>query len=543
MDKRTILALLLIFIVFIISNKILWKKPQQEQIVIQQKKEVVSETITDKELEPKEPIIPLGDKEDFQEIDINDNIVLENDVVKIIFTNRGGNIRQIILKNIMKDDKVTPVELLLSEKGLLNIKFITESDSFDMRKNNLAYYQSDNFVEFYLEVEDKKIVQKSFQLHDNYQLTMNLLIEDFGLIHSYNLGMDSGVFFDQKGDKRFVSYIKAVSQIDNKISKVGLKNAIKGELLYGNVDWTVVKSKYFMLATIPDRRVKLREISIFAGNNSLKQISRVEVSRIKIDHNFNFYFGPVDYDNLKAIGLEKSMSFGMIPPISKLILKLLMFLYKLVPNYGFSIIILSIVLKLLFSPLTHKSTQSTQKMQHVQPLIKEIQAKYKNNPQKAQKEIMALYKEHGVSPLGGCLPLLLQMPVFFALYPVLQSTIDLRHANFILWIKDLSIPDPYYILPIIMGISMFLQQKLMSAKTLPNMDDKQKAQLQTQKIMMYGMPIFLVFIFKSLPAGLVLYWLSYNLLSIGEQILIKKGGIRKSGSEMKKAEFGSQNPK
>ncbi len=532
MDKRTILALLLIFIVFIISNKLLWKKPQQEQIVIQQKKEVVSETITDKELEPKEPIIPLGDKEDFQEIYINDNIVLENDVVKIIFTNRGGNIKQIILKNIMKDDKMTPVELLLSEKGLLNIYFITESDSVNLGKHNLAYTQRNNIVEFYIEAEGMKIVQKSFQLHNDYQLSMNLMIEDFGVIESYNLGMDSGVFFDQKGDKRFISYIQTVSQIDNKISKVGFKKAIKGELLYGNVDWTVVKSKYFMIAAIPDRRVKLREISIYTDNNSLQQISRIEVSRIKIDHDFKFYFGPVDYDNLKAIGLEKSISFGMLKPISKLILKLLKFLYKLVPNYGFAIIILSIVLKLLFSPLTHKSTQSTQKMQQVQPLIKGIQAKYKNNPQKAQKEIMALYKEHGVSPLGGCLPLLLQMPVFFALYPVLQSTIALRHANFILWIKDLSIPDQYYILPIIMGISMFLQQKLMSPKPSPNMDEKQLAQIKTQKMMMYGMPIFLVFIFKSLPAGLVLYWLSYNILSIFEQLLIRKGGMQKAKSEM-----------
>ena len=291
-----------------------------------------------------------------------------------------------------------------------------------------------------------------------------------------------------------------------------------------------------MLAAIPGRRVDLREISVSADNTSLKQIAKIEVSRVKVDDSFDFYFGPVDYDNLRTfnIGLENSMEFGwkLIRPISKLILKLLMFLYKMIPNYGIAIIIMSIMIKVVFYPLTHKGMRSTHKMQEIQPLIKEVQSKYKNNPQKAQKEVMAIYKEHGVSPLGGCLPLLLQMPVFFALYPVLQSTIALRHANFIFWIKDLAIPDPYYILPIIMGISMFLQQKLMSPKPSSNMDEKQMAQMKTQKMMMYGMPIFLVFIFKSLPAGLVLYWFSYNILSIGEQLLIKKGGIRKAESGM-----------
>lgn len=534
MNKRTLLALLLIFIVFIISNKFLWKKPQQEQIVIQQKKEVVSETITDKELEPKEPIIPLGDKEDFQEIYINDNIVLENDVLKIIFTNRGGNIRQIFLKDIMMEDKKTPIELLLSDKGLLNIKFITESESINLANHNFSYNQDDDIVEFFIQSEGKKVIQKVFRLKENYNLSMNLKIEGFGVIESYNLGMNTGVYFDHNGDKRFKSYIKAVSQVDNNIEKIGIKNAAKGKLFYGNIDWTVVKSKYFMLAAIPGRRVDLREISVSADNNSLKQIAKIEVSRVKVDDSFDFYFGPVDYENLRAynIGLENSMEFGwkLIRPVSKLILKLLMFLYKMIPNYGIAIIIMSIMIKVIFYPLTHKGMRSTHKMQEIQPLIKEVQSKYKNNPQKAQKEVMAIYKEHGVSPLGGCLPLLLQMPVFFALYPVLQSTIALRHAEFVLWIKDLAVPDPYYILPIIMGISMFLQQKLMSPKPSPNMDEKQMAQIKTQKMMMYGMPIFLVFIFKSLPAGLVLYWFSYNLLSIFEQLLIRKGGMQKAKS-------------
>ncbi|MBC8527768.1 MAG: membrane protein insertase YidC [Candidatus Cloacimonetes bacterium] len=547
MNKRTLLALLLIFIVFYLSSKFLWKTPpkQPEQAIQTARKEIKPESRETKEKVSETQEYPFGGRseENLSEVslgkgaELNENIVLENDVVKIIFTNKGGNIKQIYLQKIMmgKDNKM-PVKLLPSEKDFLNITLNIDSESINLSNYNLEYSQSDWEVEFFIEQDSKKILKKKFTLENNYNLTMNLFVEDFGLIESYDLEIDAGVYYDQKGDKRFKNYIKAVSQINNNIEKVSLKNAEKGEKLFGNVSWTVLKSKYFMLVTIPHSRVKLRELSIFASNNEIKEIAKVEVSRLKIEHDYDFYFGPVDYDNLRAfnIGLENSMDFGMkiIRPISKLILQLLKFLYKIIPNYGIAIIIMSIIIKILFYPLTHKGMRSTHKMQEIQPLIKETQKRYKNNPQKAQKEIMALYKEHGVSPLGGCLPLLLQMPVFFALYPVLQSTIALRHANFILWIKDLSVPDPYYILPIIMGISMFLQQKLMSPKPTPNMDEKQLAQIKTQKMMMYGMPIFLVFIFKSLPAGLVLYWLSYNILSIGEQILIRKGGIRKAESGM-----------
>jgi len=420
MDKRTIIALILIFFVFFISNKLLWKKPPQKQITNEQaQKAVVEKNVKNNEILPTKSSTLEKQNEYFNDVELNDNIVLENDVVKMIFTNQGGNIRQIFLKDIMMEDKKTPVELLLSDKGLLNVKFITESESINLANHNFSYNQDDDIVEFFIQSGDKKVIQKVFRLKENYNLSMNLKIGGFGVIESYNLGMDTGVYFDYKGDKRFTNYIKEVSQIDNKVVKVGLKNALKGEKLSGNIDWTAVKSKYFMLAAIPGRRVDLREISV-SDNTSLKQIAKIEVSRVKVDDSFDFYFGPVDYDNLKAynIGLENSMEFGwkLIRPISKLILQLLKFLYKLIPNYGIAIIIMSIMIKVIFYPLTHKGMRSTHKMQEIQPLIKEVQSKYKNNPQKAQKEVMAIYKEHGVSPLGGCLPLLLQFSLLYILF-------------------------------------------------------------------------------------------------------------------------------
>ncbi|MDP8226506.1 MAG: membrane protein insertase YidC [Candidatus Celaenobacter polaris] len=531
MDKKTIIALILIFVVFYLSSKYFWKQPAPPQTqqsttesvdpVKKTPKPASSETKEDTEMD----LSLLGIK---SEVPLNDAIILENEDIKVILTNRGGNIKQVILKNIKNETREDPVNLFIKEKGMFNTVFYTSSDTINL--GNHIFNRDNSYDEFtaafYIEKDGKRIFEKRYSLDNNHTLNVTIIANDMGFIDAYDIQLDAGIYYDQQGDKRFSTYIDVVSYVDNKIDKINLKKAASGASQYGNITWTALKSKYFMVATIPERTVKLREIFVSADNNAIMENARVEVGRNSIDHSFQLYCGPVDYDRLRSfnIGLEDSMNFGwkLIRPISKLILKLLKFIYSLIPNYGIAIILLSIVIKFVFYPLTHKSFTSAQKMQRVQPHLKELQAKYKGNPQKLQKETMKLYKEHGVSPLGGCLPLLIQFPFLFALYPVLQSTIELRHAGFIFWLKDLSIPDPYYILPILMGITMFFQQKLMSQKQTPNMDEKQLAQLKTQKFMMYGMPIFFVFIFKSLPAGLVLYWFMYNILSVMEQLSIRK---------------------
>ena len=189
----------------------------------------------------------------------------------------------------------------------------------------------------------------------------------------------------------------------------------------------------------------------------------------------------------------------------------LKFFYKFFGNYGWSIIILTILIRIPFIPILNKSQQSMKKMSTIQPMMAEIKEKYKKDPQKMQKEITALYKKHKVNPIGGCLPMFLQIPVFIALYNVLLKAIELRGAPFILWIADMSIKDPYYIFPVVMGLSMLLQQKM----TPSTMDPKQA------KIMMF-MPIVFTFMFLSFPAGLVLYWLVNNVLAIIQQYFVNK---------------------
>ncbi len=221
------------------------------------------------------------------------------------------------------------------------------------------------------------------------------------------------------------------------------------------------------------------------------------------------------------------MNFGftLIRPIGKAVLWVLKFLHNTLKlNYGFILIIFALLVRIVTGPLTRKSFESSQKMQKIQPLVKKIQAKLKDNPTKMNQEVMALYKEKGVNPLGGCLPMLLQMPLLWALFVVFRSTIEFRGAEFIFWIKDLSQPDviinlpftlPIYgghiaVLPILMGISIFLTQRM----SMATMD-------KAQRPMMYIMNGFFVLLFNQFPSGLNLYYTVYNLLNFFQQRAIR----------------------
>jgi len=230
------------------------------------------------------------------------------------------------------------------------------------------------------------------------------------------------------------------------------------------------------------------------------------------------YLGPKDYDILAAQGhgLEEAVDFGIFGFLAYPLLVGLKWVYSYVGNYGVAIILLTVLIRILFLPLTHTSMKSMRKMQELQPEMKAIRERYKGakdmeKRQEMNEEIMGLYKEHGVSPLGGCLPMLLQMPVLFAFYACLSVAIEIRQAPFMLWIQDLSLYDPYYVLPVLMGISMYGQQKMSPTSADP-----------TQARIFRLMPVMFTFFFLSLPSGLVLYWLVNNLLGVGQQAVITR---------------------
>ena len=189
----------------------------------------------------------------------------------------------------------------------------------------------------------------------------------------------------------------------------------------------------------------------------------------------------------------------------------LRFINEYTHNYGVTIILLTMGIKMLFVPLQFKSYKSMKQMQMIQPRVLAVQEKYKDDRDKLNKELIKLYRDHKVNPVGGCLPMVLQMPVFVALFNILYMTIDLRQAPFVGWITDLSVQDPYYVLPIIMGATMVIQQKI----TPTTMDP-------TQAKIMLVLPVFMTFLFVNFPAGLVLYWLTNNMLTIGQQVLTER---------------------
>ncbi len=283
----------------------------------------------------------------------------------------------------------------------------------------------------------------------------------------------------------------------------------------GDVQWTAFQNKYFAAALIPmtgtkSTLVQKADDQLYVGLDFESVQSAVSASHL-------LYAGTKQLQILEDSGhkLFRLLDYGWfgnkVAFLVKPLLKTLEYFHGITGNYGWSIIFLTCIIKLIFFPLTHKSFKSMKGMQKVQPYVKLIQERNKGDRQKINEEMIELYKKHKVNPLGGCLPMLLQIPVFIALYHALFFSIELRGAPFMGWIQDLSVSDPYYVTPVIMGVTMFLQQRLS-----PSVGDPVQ-----QKIMMF-LPIIFTFLFLSFPAGLVIYWTVNNVLTISQQYYIYK---------------------
>ena len=284
----------------------------------------------------------------------------------------------------------------------------------------------------------------------------------------------------------------------------------------GPVKWLALQDKYFISVFMPEEATglvaKLENESVVTAALNLPIGTEGQV------HKARLYAGPKRFDVLKSFenGLEDTIDFGWfiydsfepVKFVAKPLFSVLLYINDYTHNFGWAIIIVTLGIKLLFVPLQYKSYKSMQGMKTIQGPVAKLQEKYKDDKQKLNTELMKLYKEHKVNPVGGCLPMFLQMPVFIALFNILYMTIELRQAPFMLWIHDLSIQDPFYVLPVLMGASMFVQQKIMPTTADPNMAK-----------MMLILPIGLTFLFVTFPAGLVLYWVTNNVLTITQQFV------------------------
>ena len=300
----------------------------------------------------------------------------------------------------------------------------------------------------------------------------------------------------------------------------------------GQIDWAGIQTTYFLTAILPDNpsQANVRLATLEAGVSGATQLSFDETmlpAGRSIAREFRGYMGPKEMERLETFGGETvraiDLGWSWVEPLTRFFSLFLKMLYSVVPNYGVAIIILTILVRIVTAPLTIKQMRSMERMRALSPKLKEIKEEFADDRQKQSEKTMALYKSEGVNPLGGCLPMFLQFPVFIGLFYALRSTIQLRQAPFFGWIDDLSVPEtlfeipglglPFRVLPLIMGATMVLQQRI-----TPMQADPAQA-----KMMMTVMPVMMTLIFYQFPSGLVLYWMVSNVLAISHQLWIGRG--------------------
>jgi YidC/Oxa1 family membrane protein insertase len=400
------------------------------------------------------------------------------------------------------------------------------SDSIDI-------YENPEEVSFTFVSSSGIVIEKKFTFFpETYLIKLNVAVKNQS---DQTFQNNLIVSIQNKGpaDKTMYGFEGPSALINDKLTQIKTKKIETTGPLSGKIKWIALQDRYFISCIIPEKPAEaVMQIGV-NPQNILKAdyIQPESIIAPNTQHVFEYslYFGP---KSMKALAkanydLKKAVNFGMFDVIAKPCVWAMNYLYEFIPNYGIAIIMLTVFIKIILWPLGSKSYKSMSEMKKLQPLMAELREKHKNNKQKMNQEIMGLYKTYKVNPLGGCLPMVVQIPIFFALYRMLYEAIELRHAPFFGWINDLAAPDrlfnfdfsipfmqpPYGIpvLTIIMGGTMFLQQKMS-----PPMGDPSQA-----KIMMF-MPIIFTVIFINFSSGLVLYWLVNNILSISQQYYIQK---------------------
>ncbi len=542
MDRRSLFALFLIAVVLILT-------PYYFQLIsppiTKTEKGNVEKSLNTLEgptsLEHSTPVPQKSSKYEEKDISIDTPLY-----TAIISTRNGGSIKSYKLKNYLGEDSAS-VDLI-SDQNLNNLSLSFVNINGESLSIEGPWFVNDNsgYVEVFnasysLEFSynyNEKLIEKILVIDPNsyiIEITTNLSrISDQISGDFYLLGWDGGIPPTETNIKDEITYFngyvyQAGDSYEFKKVAPNLKNGqgVGLEVVRGKTDWVAIRSKYFVSILLPEHGSNLcwaGHEEIMAGSVSVPQYSfAVGLNKDKTSST-SLYLGPLEYDTVKKVneGIPSIMNFGfsLIRPISKGVLWLLKSIHEWIPNYGFVLILFSVLVKIVVFPLTKKSHQSSKEMQALQPEIAKLKEKHKNNPQKLNQATMGLYKEHGVNPLGGCLPILIQMPLLISLFQVFRSTIELRGAYFTGWITDLSAPDvvfrlpfsiPLYgdgvaVLPIIMGVTMFIQQKMMPTQASGQ-----------QKFMSYFMTGFFVLLFNGFPSGLNLYYTLFNVLTILQQ--------------------------
>lgn len=481
-------------------------------------------------------------------------IRIETDNYIAVLSSKGGVIKKWELKNYKTWDN-HPVQLINDDEGGDFTLLLATTDGKVINTKDLFFdFQStSNYIKLSNDMETEVVftllssnggkIIKKIKFKNNiygFEAEIRLVnLKDVIANYQYEIAWEDGIRYVEHNSVDESDFACAYMYAGNELTEIDASNIgekIQKEIS-GSIDWIATRNKYFSVAMIPTN-MKCEGAYVEGNRKALKDegVSESYNIALRIPYSGSYdevgtiqvFLGPLHHGTLSDynVGLEKMMSLGwawIVRPIAEYImLPLFMAIHYVIPNWGIVIIIFSLIIKFALHPLSKSQLKSMRKMQKLQPMIEEIREKYKGDAQKMNRAMMNLYKEYGVNPAGGCLPLLLQLPIMYALWSLLRGAIELRQAEFVLWITDLSVPDVIYRLPgkifgiqdisgiaLLMGITMFISQKL----TIKD---------PRQKLMVWLMPIMMTLLFNGFPSGLNLYYAVYNILAIGEQLLYNK---------------------
>ncbi|MDD2228865.1 MAG: membrane protein insertase YidC [Candidatus Cloacimonetes bacterium] len=537
MDKRTLTAILLMIILYLVFSQFVWKPQQlEQQKQLQAVKESPAPVATEPAVVPVDSIVltPLPDSL-FVSTTAPETLQLSNELMTVSFNTKGGNIQQVELNKFLTHDK-NPVSLIPADNSMADLKLIHPGSETNLSQTVFQYNISpdSSYVSFYLGDAATPQVEKRFSLDNQYGIALSVAVSGIQAMNGIELDFSSGIADTERINKSKAQDYKFLMYADNQIQKTSLSKFKKAQPngSFNNFSWAALRSKYFTIALKEKEPSLMRNFSTgvnkATGNPFFTIDSRQADAKQSWRQSFIIYAGPADYELLKQYGRQMDnipeRGVSWLRWLANIFAWYLKLLHRYVKNYGAVLLIFALTMKFLLYPLTHKQMEHGFKQQQLQPQIQQIQKLYANDKVKQQQEMSKLYKDNNTSPLAGCLPLLIQFPIIIPLYNVLRYSIDMRNASFVFWLKDLSEPDPYLVLPIVMGLFMIVQSLMMRPAKMDDsqMDDKQKAMQSQQKMMTWMMPIMMFFIFKGMPAGLVLYWTAFNILSIIHQYYLNK---------------------
>ena len=544
MDRNTLLAFFLIALVLLFTPKymeIFAPQPtNNENTSLENQKEVGFDNEPIINAERPRPTLQkkqssLNDKHESKMTTVETGLYIAN-----VSSVNGGSIQDFLLKEFLTSDSLEVNTISRNRKNNLEIEIqdlngdpIPLNGNWKLKqKLNRTDSHLNQTLEYSLEVFKNKFIKKSLSFSpDNYTVKINLDFSEVKdlIYRDVRFSWKGGLSTTEKDSVDDKTYFKVAVYQGEELEELKVKEGQnETKKLNGSTGWGAIRTKYFVSALIPKSPETIRFAEISGRATNQEQYDLAFVFDCFQESSFTLYHGPLEYEKIKSldVDLDAVMDFGwsFIRPISKGVLFTLKRMHDYIPNYGVVLIVFSLLIKVLVFPLTEKSYQSTSAMQEIQPEVNKLREKFKNNPQKLNQATMQLYKTKGVNPLGGCLPMLLQMPLLFALFQVFRTTIELRNEPFVWWIKDLSSPDviidlpftiPLYgdhvaFLPILMALSTYVQQKMMTGAI----------QQPQQKMMQNFMMVFFFLIFNNFPSGLNLYYTLFNVLTIAQQKLI-----------------------